>query len=221
MRRAQAQAQLLPREADQAARDGVVQRGEDLRHLLRAHARGQQQLEQSRHLPADGDQPLQRRCLLDLGREIERVLRLQGHQVAGGHHADHPLVARQRKVVDAASRHREDSLQHRARRVERERLRGHDGGHRLGRVAPLREHPVAQVAVGDDPADPVAVVDEQRRNAVLRHGARGLGDCRRGRHRDRRAADQLGHGRHEQGLPAEELRGCAAEMSRSSRLRMK
>ena len=49
-----------------------------------------------------------------------------------------------------------------------------DPGHRLGRTEPGREHAVAKIPVGEDPGGIAA--NQDRRDAVLPHHARGLLD---------------------------------------------
>ena len=130
-------------------------------------------------------------------------------------------VARERQVMDPAADHREDAFEHRARGIERQRVVRHDRRYGFGRVASLREHAVAQVAVGHDAAHLLALGDEQRGNSVLRH--RACRRCDRGfRGRDDQlAARELAHRRHEQRLAGRVARLRSPRSSRSSMLRMK
>ena len=77
--------------------------------------------------------------------------------------------------------HLEEHLEGQRVDVGRHRVGGHDLGDRHARVDARGEDSGAQVAVGEDAGEPLAVHDEQRRHPLARH------DLRRLAHRHRRA----------------------------------
>src|SRR5690606_36813113 len=108
------------------------------------------------------------------------------HDVADADDAGQPVAVHHRDVADAALRHQPHELGDGRRRVAGREVRGHEVPHRgaqhRGRVA-AGQRP-DDVALGDDPHHPLAVVgDHERADVVVAQPGDGVGHRRVGRDR--------------------------------------
>ena len=97
------------------------------------------------------------------------------------------------QVVDVPGDHLEEHLEGQRVDPAGHRVGRHHPGDADARVDACGEHAGAQVAVGQDAGEPLAVHDQQGRHPVLRHHLRGL--VHRGARRDRHRlpADEVAH----------------------------
>src|SRR5690606_38375974 len=100
-------------------------------------------------------------------------------QITDGHHADGVAVVEHRHASDRVFTHQLDGLEHVGVRVDRDELVARDlvDGGRVG-VAVEGHASHHDVAVGDHPADAVAIHHEHVADVGLAHAPGGLGNGR-------------------------------------------
>ena len=192
-------AQLGLGERDESPLDRVTDRGDDPADVVGAGVLPDEGLDDGGQAGTHGGDALDVGLLLDVADDVDGAGLDHPHEVGGRHDADRPVVLEDWQVVDVAPHHLEEDLEGEGVGVAHERPCRH---HLLDRTVGTesdREHSIAQVTVGDDPGERLAVHDEQRGGTVFLHRARGLGDRCALRDRDRCPRDEVAHAGPEHG----------------------
>ena len=182
----------------QAAGQGIGHRGHHLPRAVGRRTRCCQVLLQMPDLGTAALQAFQRGLLTNLAGKEYRRSAVPLRQVSGGDDAQHILAIRHGDVVDVVPRHEQQGIEGGLVRLHRERGQGGNVHHRALWVQPCRQHAVAQVAVGHQTKEHPIGPNEHRRRALLAHALRGFLNGAFRRQQQRRAAQQLAHGRGQQ-----------------------
>ena len=111
-------------------------------------------------------------------------------EVGGRHHAGHAGAVQHGHVVDVLARHQHHGFQHRLVLLQCQRRQRGDVGHGPRRVDAGSQHAGAQVAVGHQAEQLVALRQQDGRHALVGHAARGVEDAVGTVDLHRRAPDQ-------------------------------
>ena len=179
------------RPAHEPGEQRVVQPGDEASYRRGVDVGGDERRGHLGHAIRVPAQPVPSRETLDPAQDRDRPLRRATEEVARGEHPDDLVAPHHRQVVDVGVEERRPRLvQPRVVPDHPQRLREH-ARHGRPRPEPLREDPVAEVAVGHDPRR--IAPDEHRRDPLRPHDARGLGDGHGLLDPDGRALDEPSH----------------------------
>jgi hypothetical protein len=110
---------------------------------------------------------------MDAGQVHRRVALLLG-EVGVGDHAHHAGGPHHRHMVDVVARHHQQRVEGVAVDVQRHGRQRGDFHQRPLAVQAGGQHPVAQVAVGDQAEQGSVSIQQHRRHALVAHHLRGL-----------------------------------------------
>jgi hypothetical protein len=193
--------QLGFHEGDHATSYGVTQGGHDAADVLRGDVPVDQLAQHRGDAPGLLDRAGERRLPADVRGEVDRVGVLQPHQVGGRDQPDRrATLVDHGQVVDAAAHHLEQRLEGQRILPQGQRGSRHHLAHRPVRVQAGREHPVAQVPVGDDAGQAALVDDEDARDASLGHHRGSIPDRSTGDGRHRLPGDEVADHRAQHGV---------------------
>ena len=166
--------ELLLADCQETSSHGIGDSGDEFAELLTADVRLDLSGNQARQPLAHGGETGSRRLLAQVANKVERMFRLEPHEVAARHHANQRAVARDREMVNILLHHQQRRLVGMRPGIYRDGCYRHYFAHRGRRIQVGGDDAAANVPVGHDAGDRTVPFDQDRRDPLVDHMPRGV-----------------------------------------------